>query len=62
MTALISPPRISREPAVLVLEDGTRYPGRAYGARGETFGEVVFDFGGVPMHLTTQIRILEAKK
>ncbi|MGQ4828213.1 carbamoyl-phosphate synthase domain-containing protein, partial [Enterococcus faecalis] len=45
MTALISPPRISREPAVLVLEDGTRYPGRAYGARGETFGEVVFATG-----------------
>ncbi|MCC4248779.1 MULTISPECIES: glutamine-hydrolyzing carbamoyl-phosphate synthase small subunit [Microbacterium] len=45
MTALISPPRISREPAVLVLEDGTRYPGRAYGARGETYGEVVFATG-----------------
>ena len=45
MTALISPPRISRDPAVLVLEDGTRYPGRAYGARGETFGEVVFATG-----------------
>ncbi len=33
------------EPAVLVLEDGTRYPGRAYGARGTTVGEVVFATG-----------------
>jgi carbamoyl-phosphate synthase small subunit len=32
----------STEPAVLVLEDGTRHPGRAYGARGTTLGEVVF--------------------
>ncbi|GAB2700887.1 glutamine-hydrolyzing carbamoyl-phosphate synthase small subunit [Microbacterium marinum] len=30
------------EPAVLVLEDGTRHPGNAYGARGTTLGEVVF--------------------
>ncbi|MDQ1127319.1 carbamoyl-phosphate synthase small subunit [Microbacterium sp. SORGH_AS 505] len=30
------------EPAVLVLEDGTRHPGHAYGARGTTLGEVVF--------------------
>ncbi|MGO2847162.1 MAG: glutamine-hydrolyzing carbamoyl-phosphate synthase small subunit, partial [Microbacterium gubbeenense] len=29
----------------LVLEDGTRYQGRAYGARGTTFGEVVFTTG-----------------
>jgi carbamoyl-phosphate synthase small subunit len=34
-----------REPAVLVLEDGTRHPGHAYGARGTTLGEVVFATG-----------------
>ena len=33
---------MTRDPAVLVLEDGTRYPGRAYGARGRTLGEAVF--------------------
>ncbi len=33
------------EPAVLVLEDGTRYPGHAYGARGRTLGEAVFATG-----------------
>ncbi len=32
-------------PAVLVLEDGSRYPGRAYGALGRTLGEVVFATG-----------------
>ena len=31
--------------AVLVLEDGTRYRGRAYGATGQTFGELVFSTG-----------------
>lgn len=31
--------------AVLVLEDGTRYEGRAYGATGQTLGEVVFSTG-----------------
>ena len=31
--------------AVLVLEDGTRFTGRAYGARGTTLGEVVFATG-----------------
>ena len=36
---------ISPDPAVLVLEDGTRYPGRAYGARGRTLGEAVFTTG-----------------
>ncbi len=36
---------ISREPAVLVLEDGRRFRGRAYGARGRTFGEAVFATG-----------------
>ena len=29
---------IRHDPAVLVLEDGTRYPGHAYGARGRTLG------------------------
>ena len=33
------------DPAVLVLEDGTRHSGRAYGARGRTLGEVVFATG-----------------
>ncbi|MFM9878012.1 MAG: glutamine-hydrolyzing carbamoyl-phosphate synthase small subunit [Rhodoglobus sp.] len=33
------------EPAVLVLEDGTRHVGHAYGARGRTLGEVVFATG-----------------
>lgn len=33
------------DPAVLVLEDGTRFTGRAYGARGRTLGEVVFATG-----------------
>lgn len=33
------------EPAVLVLEDGTRHVGRAYGAIGTTLGEVVFATG-----------------
>ncbi|MFC4244592.1 glutamine-hydrolyzing carbamoyl-phosphate synthase small subunit [Gryllotalpicola reticulitermitis] len=32
-------------PAVLVLEDGTRYAGRAYGAQGRTLGELVFATG-----------------
>jgi carbamoyl-phosphate synthase small subunit len=31
--------------AVLVLEDGRRFPGRGVGARGTTFGEVVFNTG-----------------
>ncbi|MBU4465233.1 MAG: glutamine-hydrolyzing carbamoyl-phosphate synthase small subunit [Actinobacteria bacterium] len=35
----------TRDPAVLVLEDGTRHVGRAYGARGTTLGEVVFATG-----------------
>lgn len=33
------------DPAVLVLEDGTRHSGRAYGALGTTIGEVVFATG-----------------
>jgi carbamoyl-phosphate synthase small subunit len=32
-------------PAVLVLEDGTRYQGRSYGATGRTLGEAVFATG-----------------
>ncbi|PFG19643.1 glutamine-hydrolyzing carbamoyl-phosphate synthase small subunit [Serinibacter salmoneus] len=32
-------------PAILVLEDGTHYIGRAWGARGETLGEIVFNTG-----------------
>ncbi|MFG6401388.1 glutamine-hydrolyzing carbamoyl-phosphate synthase small subunit [Microbacterium sp. P04] len=38
-------PLIAAEPAVLVLEDGTRHVGRAYGALGTTLGEVVFATG-----------------
>ena len=33
------------DPAVLVLEDGTRYEGFAFGARGTVFGELVFATG-----------------
>ena len=33
------------EPAILVLEDGRTFRGRAYGCRGETFGEAVFTTG-----------------
>ncbi len=33
------------DPAVLVLEDGSSYRGRAYGALGRTLGEVVFATG-----------------
>ena len=33
------------DPAALVLEDGTRHVGRAYGATGTTIGEVVFATG-----------------
>ena len=38
-------PTSTPEPAVLVLEDGRRYDGRAYGARGATLGEAVFATG-----------------
>ena len=37
--------RGTRTPAVLVLEDGRVFRGRAYGAVGETFGEAVFSTG-----------------
>jgi carbamoyl-phosphate synthase small subunit len=36
---------VTTDPAVLVLEDGSRYTGRAYGARGRTLGEAVFATG-----------------
>ncbi len=36
---------VPQGPAVLVLEDGARYEGRAYGATGQTLGEVVFSTG-----------------
>lgn len=46
-TAPIAPPAsaVPQGPAVLVLEDGKRYEGRAYGATGHTLGEVVFSTG-----------------
>ncbi|MCX4821736.1 glutamine-hydrolyzing carbamoyl-phosphate synthase small subunit [Streptomyces sp. NBC_01142] len=37
--------RQGTSPAVLVLEDGRTFRGRAYGAVGETFGEAVFNTG-----------------
>jgi len=40
-----SPVHPGHDSAVLVLEDGTRHVGRAYGARGTTLGEVVFATG-----------------
>ena len=36
---------MTHSPAVLVLEDGTRYAGRRYGAEGRTVGEAVFATG-----------------
>ena len=36
---------LSAEPAVLILEDGRTFRGRAYGAIGQTFGEAVFTTG-----------------
>ncbi|MER6140164.1 glutamine-hydrolyzing carbamoyl-phosphate synthase small subunit [Streptomyces sparsogenes] len=36
---------LNTAPAVLVLEDGRTFRGRAYGAVGETFGEAVFSTG-----------------
>ena len=35
----------TREPAVLILEDGRTFTGRAYGHRGSTLGEAVFSTG-----------------
>ena len=44
---ITAPPASARPQgaAVLVLEDGKRYTGRAYGATGQTLGEVVFSTG-----------------
>jgi carbamoyl-phosphate synthase small subunit len=36
---------MSRQPAILVLEDGRTFRGESYGATGETFGEAVFATG-----------------
>ena len=44
MTGLTSSSRPGR-PALLVLEDGRAFRGSAYGADGETFGEMVFNTG-----------------
>jgi carbamoyl-phosphate synthase small subunit len=44
-TAGPRPARREAPPAVLVLEDGRTFRGRAYGAVGETFGEAVFSTG-----------------
>ena len=41
----MSYPTTTPAPAVLVLEDGTRYVGRAYGSHGQTLGEIVFATG-----------------
>ncbi|KJL18873.1 Carbamoyl-phosphate synthase small chain [Microbacterium azadirachtae] len=45
MTTPIASSGHAADAAVLVLEDGTRHVGRAYGARGTTLGEVVFATG-----------------
>ena len=39
-------------PAVLVLEDGTTFHGTGFGARGEAFGEMVFNTGMTVYHET----------
>ncbi|MFD5553439.1 MULTISPECIES: glutamine-hydrolyzing carbamoyl-phosphate synthase small subunit [unclassified Streptomyces] len=44
-TAQPTSTRGTRVPAVLVLEDGRVFRGRAYGAVGQTFGEAVFSTG-----------------
>ncbi|GAA2144758.1 glutamine-hydrolyzing carbamoyl-phosphate synthase small subunit [Nocardioides koreensis] len=41
----VPPTGSSRSSAILVLEDGRTFRGEAYGARGETFGEAVFNTG-----------------
>jgi carbamoyl-phosphate synthase small subunit len=40
-----SPDRAPEQPALLVLEDGVTFRGRAFGAPGESFGEMVFNTG-----------------
>ena len=37
--------RVTAGAAMLVLEDGTVFRGAAFGAGGETFGEMVFNTG-----------------
>ena len=44
-TAMTSAATPAATSAALVLEDGTTYRGRAYGATGTTFGEIVFSTG-----------------
>ncbi|MFE3828043.1 glutamine-hydrolyzing carbamoyl-phosphate synthase small subunit [Streptomyces sp. NPDC059092] len=44
-TSIRGTARAKASPAVLVLEDGRSFRGRAYGAVGETFGEAVFSTG-----------------
>jgi len=41
----VVPTRLTPAPAVLVLEDGRVFAGQAYGARGRTVGEIVFNTG-----------------
>jgi carbamoyl-phosphate synthase small subunit len=41
----VTSPPAARRPALLVLEDGMTFRGTAYGADGETFGEMVFNTG-----------------
>ena len=41
----VPPTGPARSSAILVLEDGRTFRGEAYGARGETFGEAVFNTG-----------------
>ncbi|GEA80756.1 glutamine-hydrolyzing carbamoyl-phosphate synthase small subunit [Cellulomonas sp. CW35] len=44
-TAATTTSATRREPARLVLEDGRSFAGQAYGARGTTLGEIVFNTG-----------------
>jgi carbamoyl-phosphate synthase small subunit len=41
----VTPPDQATRPAILVLEDGVAFRGRAFGADGESFGEMVFNTG-----------------
>jgi carbamoyl-phosphate synthase small subunit len=41
----VTDPADLASPALLVLEDGTAFPGTAFGAAGESFGEMVFNTG-----------------
>ena len=42
---MLEPRRAVRKPALLVLADGTIFPGYSFGAEGTTIGEVVFNTG-----------------